>query len=55
MRILTVDDEKQIRRILSVLLKEHNYEVAEASSGEEALRLLAEFQQALVLDRKSVV
>jgi DNA-binding NtrC family response regulator len=49
MRILTVDDEKQIRRILSVLLKEHNYEVAEASSGEEALHLLAEFQPALVL------
>ncbi len=49
MRILVVDDEKQIRRILSVLLVEHNYEVAEASSGEEALRLQPEFQPALVL------
>ncbi|RPJ60741.1 MAG: sigma-54-dependent Fis family transcriptional regulator [Acidobacteria bacterium] len=49
MRILVVDDEKQIRRILSVLLTEHNYEVAEASSGEEALRLQPEFQPALVL------
>ncbi|RPI22552.1 MAG: sigma-54-dependent Fis family transcriptional regulator, partial [Acidobacteria bacterium] len=49
MRILIVDDEKQIRRILSVLLREHNYEIAEASSGEEALRLQPEFQPALVL------
>jgi DNA-binding NtrC family response regulator len=49
MRILIVDDEKQIRRILSVLLAEHDYEVAEAGSGEEALNLQAEFQPALVL------
>jgi len=49
MRILVVDDEKQIRRILSVLLSEHNYEVSEASSGEEALKLQAELQPALVL------
>ena len=49
MRILIVDDEKAIRRILSVLLKEHQHEVAEAGSGEEALALQAEFQAALVL------
>ena len=49
MRILVVDDEKQIRRILAVLLTEHDYEVAEASSGEEALKLQPEFQPALVL------
>lgn len=49
MRVLVVDDEKQIRRILSVLLAEHNYEVAEAGSGEEALRLQSDFQPALVL------
>ncbi len=49
MRILIVDDEKQIRKILSVLLKERNYEVAEASCGEEALQVQADFQAALVL------
>ncbi len=49
MRILIVDDEKQIRKILSVLLTERNYEVAEASCGEEALKVQADFQAALVL------
>src|SRR5512138_2329603 len=49
MRILVVDDEKQIRRILSVLLAENGYEVAEASSGEEALKLQSAFGPALVL------
>lgn len=38
-RILIVDDEKQIRRIVSLLLKEQHHEVFEASSGEEALEL----------------
>jgi DNA-binding NtrC family response regulator len=49
MRILIVDDEKQIRRILSVLLEEHGYEVAEADSGEAAVQVQAEFHAALVL------
>jgi DNA-binding NtrC family response regulator len=49
MKILIVDDEKQIRRILSVLLKERGYEIAEASSGEEAVQLLSRFHPALVL------
>jgi len=49
MRILIVDDEKQIRKILSILLTERNYEVAEASCGEEALKVQADFQAALVL------
>ena len=49
MRILVVDDEKQIRRIVSVLLQERDYEVAEASCGEEALRLQTDFEPALVL------
>jgi len=48
-RILIVDDEKQIRRILSVLLAEHGHEVAEADSGEAALALQADFQPDIVL------
>jgi DNA-binding NtrC family response regulator len=48
-RILIVDEEKQIRRILSVLLAERGYEVAEAESGEEALSRFSELRPTLVL------
>ncbi len=48
-RILIVDDEKQIRRIVSVLLAEKGFEVAEADSGETALALQHEFQPHVVL------
>ncbi len=48
-RILIVDDEKQIRRILSVLLSEHGHDVREAESGEEALRLQTEFHPDIML------
>jgi two-component system response regulator AtoC len=48
-RILVVDDEKQIRRILSVLLAEHGHDVREADSGEAALALQPEFQPNIVL------
>lgn len=48
-RILIVDDEKQIRRILSVLLTEQGYEVAEADSGETALSIQPAFQPNVVL------
>ncbi len=48
-RILIVDDEQKIRRILSVLLRERRHEVAEAASGEEALELAPGFQPDLVL------
>jgi len=47
--ILIVDDERQIRRILSVLLREQGHEVTEAESGEEALTLQAEVQPTLIL------
>lgn len=39
-RILVVDDEPDIRDVLSITLTEENYEVIEASDGEEALRLI---------------
>jgi len=38
--VLIVDDEKQIRRVLRLLLEEQGYAVTEAASGEEAVRLL---------------
>jgi len=40
--ILIVDDERPIRRILTVLLQERRHRVAEAGSGEEALALLGD-------------
>ncbi len=41
-RILIVDDEKNIRRTLSMILTGAGYAVREAGSGEEALSLLEE-------------
>ena len=48
-RILIVDDEQKIRRILSVLLQERRHQVAEAASGQEALDLAPDFQPDVVL------
>lgn len=40
--VLVVDDEPQIRRALATNLRAREFDVEEASSGEEALRLAAE-------------
>jgi len=39
-RVLVVDDEAQMRRVLRASLVVHGYDVVEASSGEEALKTL---------------
>ena len=50
-KILIVDDEAPIREVLAAALTDEGYEVQTASHGEEALRLLPEFQpQAVLLD-----
>jgi len=50
-RILVIDDEPQIRRLLRTGLPPHGYEVIEASTAAEALRVLPrEKPDALVLD-----
>src|SRR5579872_5661732 len=36
-KILVVDDDSQIRRVLRAALRGHHYEVCEARSGEEGL------------------
>ena len=41
-RILVCEDERPIRELLCINLKRHGYEVFEASSGEEALRVYDE-------------
>jgi two-component system KDP operon response regulator KdpE len=48
-RILIVDDEPQIRRVLRTSLTGHGYEVHDAKTGEEALLTLREQRFDLVL------
>ena len=48
-RILVVDDEPNIRRIMRVTLTSSGYEVDDAKSGEEALEKVRQFRPDLVL------
>ncbi len=48
-RVLVVDDEPQLRRILLMMLIKHGFEVAEAESGEEAIALRPEFHPDVAL------
>jgi two-component system KDP operon response regulator KdpE len=48
-RILVVDDEPQIRRVLRSTLATHGYEIAEAKTGEEAQEWLRKEAPDLVL------
>jgi two-component system response regulator GlrR len=48
-RILIVDDDPNLLRLLSLRLKSEGYEVAEASSGEQALALLDDVPPALLI------
>jgi len=48
-RILIVDDESQIRRVVRTALTSHGYEPFEARTGEEALDVLREYDPDVVL------
>ena len=48
-KILVVDDEPQIRRVLRVILTGERYEIVEARSGESALSTFREFLPDLIL------
>lgn len=48
-KLLIVDDEEGLRRLLTLLLERHGYQVVSAGSGLEALRLLYGEQPDLVL------
>ena len=48
-RILVVDDEPQIRRIMRTALTSAGYEVDDAKTGEEALEKLCDYHPDLVL------
>ena len=49
-RIMVVDDDKEIREVISVLLSNENFEVIEAASGEDALELLTANVDLIILD-----
>jgi two-component system KDP operon response regulator KdpE len=48
-KILVVDDDPQIRRVMKATLVGHSYEVIEARTGEDALRMMPEEMPSLVL------
>jgi len=48
-RILVIDDEKQIRRMLKTALTGFGYDIAEASSGREGLNQTAMFHPDLII------
>src|SRR6266850_1429224 len=48
-RVLIVDDEPEIRRVLRMALVSHGYEITEARSGEEALETFREPVPEIVL------
>ena len=49
-RIMVVDDDKEIREVISVLLSNENFKVIEAVSGEEALKMLTANIDLIILD-----
>jgi PleD family two-component response regulator len=48
-RVLVVDDEEHIRRILKFQLEKHGYDVVTAANGEEALKLVRRSLPDLIL------
>ncbi len=48
-KILTVDDESQIREIISTMLEEHDYIPLRAKNGEEALKIIKEEAPDLII------
>jgi len=48
-RVLVVDDEAGIRRVLHASLAAHGYSVREASTGEEALQVVPAFRPDIII------
>jgi two-component system phosphate regulon response regulator PhoB len=48
-KLLIADDDPGIRRLVRITLESDNYEILEASDGEEALRLAREHKPVLLL------
>ena len=49
-RILVVDDDKEVREVVRVLLSSEDYEVVEADSGAEALKAFTHQVDLVILD-----
>ena len=49
-KIIVVDDDKDIREVIHVLLSSEGYEVIEASNGKEALELVDDDTDLIILD-----
>lgn len=49
LRILIVDDQKGIRRLLTEVFLEYGYEIESCANGAKALELIPEFEPDLVL------
>ncbi len=49
-KILTVDDNEEIRNIIKILLSSEGYEIIEASNGDEALELIDDSIDLIILD-----
>lgn len=48
-RILIIDDEEQIRRLLRVALEGHDYQIDQAATGQDGLRHAATFHPDLIV------
>lgn len=48
-RVLIIDDESQIRKMMKVALAAHGYELEEGASGQEGLALAATFHPDLIV------
>ncbi|MHC1681453.1 MAG: response regulator transcription factor [Clostridiaceae bacterium] len=48
-RILIVDDDKEIRKIMGIYLENEGYEILKAENGENALKLISENEIDLIL------
>src|SRR5690606_5363311 len=48
-RVLVVDDEDRIRRLLRMYLERENYEIDEASNGDDALEMALENDYSCIL------
>ena len=48
-KILIVDDDAEIRKVIGIYLENEGYEILKAENGEQALNLIDENEVALVL------
>ncbi|MES4786397.1 MAG: hypothetical protein C4294_11890, partial [Nitrospiraceae bacterium] len=48
-KVLVVDDEPHLRRVVSLYLRDRNYDVATAEDGTEAIRMVQEDRPDLII------